>query len=68
MWPEMIFDKNLLPNSSVNQTKRLINEANELTSILIAARKTINTRNISQIKHNHKSQIKTPSSFLKRVF
>ena len=44
MWLEMIIDKYLLPPKYKDKTKRLIQEATELTSIFIATRKTINNR------------------------
>lgn len=47
MWLELIIDKRLLHPKYNEETKRLIKEANELTSIFIATRKTIeNRRNI----------------------
>jgi len=48
LWLEMINDKNLLPKKFMSETNRLIKEANELTSIFIATRKTMNNR----IKHS----------------
>lgn len=45
MWLELIIDKNLLPLKYIEETKRLIKEATELTSIFVATRKTINARN-----------------------
>lgn len=44
MWLEMLIDKNLLSINSIVETKRLKREANELTSILIATRKTLQKR------------------------
>jgi len=47
MWLEMILDKKLLHLKHNEELKRLLNEANELTSIFIATRKTlVNKRNI----------------------
>jgi four helix bundle protein len=47
MWLEMIIDKKLLDPKFDEESKRLIKEANELTSIFIATRKTIeNKRNM----------------------
>ncbi|TAL62229.1 MAG: four helix bundle protein [Bacteroidetes bacterium] len=45
MWIELIIDKNLLPPKYLDESRRLMKEASELTSILIATRKTINSRN-----------------------
>jgi four helix bundle protein len=45
MWLEMIIDKNLLPSKYLDESKRLLREAFELTSIFIATRKTINAKN-----------------------
>jgi four helix bundle protein len=45
MWIEMIIDKNLLPLKFNEELKRLMNEGGELTSILVATRKTIYLRN-----------------------
>jgi four helix bundle protein len=45
MWIEMIIDKNLLSSDHVNESKRLLKEAQELTSIFVATRKTINLKN-----------------------
>lgn len=45
MWIELIIDKNLLRSKQLDESKRLMKEASELTSILIATRKTINSRN-----------------------
>lgn len=44
MWIEMIMDKNLLPSKFFDDSKRLLKEGSELTSILIATRKTINSK------------------------
>lgn len=44
MWLETIIDKNLLPLKLQPETKRLMQVANELTSIFIATRKTINAK------------------------
>ena len=44
MWIELIIDKNLLPNEFSNESQRLMKEASELTSILIATRKTLNSK------------------------
>ena len=44
MWIEMIIDKKLLPSQYFEESQRLIKEGTELTSILIATRKTINSR------------------------
>jgi four helix bundle protein len=44
MWIEMIIDKNLLPLEFIEELRGLMNEGLELTSILIATRKTINSR------------------------
>ena len=44
-WLEMIIDKNLLPFKYLDELKRLMKEASELTSIFIATRKTINLKN-----------------------
>jgi four helix bundle protein len=41
MWLEMILDKKLLSQKFDEETKRLVKEANELTSIFIATRKTM---------------------------
>jgi len=41
MWPEMIIDKNLLPPKCHEESKRLMKEAIELTSIFVATRKTM---------------------------
>jgi len=43
-WIEMIIDKNLLPLKYLDESKRLMKEASELTSIFIATRKTINLK------------------------
>ncbi len=43
-WIEMIIDKNLLPTKFLDELKRLMKEASELTSIFIATRKTINLK------------------------
>jgi four helix bundle protein len=43
MWLEMIIDKKLVPKYD-EESFRLIREANELTSIFIATRKTMETR------------------------
>lgn len=45
MWIELIMDKNLLGSKQLDESKRLMKEASELTSIFIATRKTINSRN-----------------------
>ena len=45
MWIEMIIDKNLLSSDHLNESKRLLKEAQELTSIFVATRKTINLKN-----------------------
>jgi four helix bundle protein len=45
MWIEMIMDKNLIPAELFDESNRLLKEGSELTSILIATRKTINLRN-----------------------
>jgi four helix bundle protein len=45
MWIEMIIDKNLLLSDHLNESKRLLKEAQELTSIFVATRKTINLKN-----------------------
>jgi four helix bundle protein len=45
MWIEMIIDKQLIPIKYEDTSKKLVNEANELTSILIATRKTLSLRN-----------------------
>jgi len=44
MWLETVIDKNLLPPKFQTETKRLLQEANELTSIFIATRKTLNAK------------------------
>jgi four helix bundle protein len=44
MWLEMIIDKRLLHPKYDEESKRLIREANELTSIFVATRKTIETK------------------------
>jgi four helix bundle protein len=44
MWLELIIDKKLLHPKYYEESKRLINEANELTSIFVATRKTIESR------------------------
>jgi four helix bundle protein len=44
MWLELIIDKKLLHPKYNEESKRLINEANELTSIFVATRKTIESR------------------------
>ncbi len=44
MWLEMIIEKDLIHSEYLNETKRLIKEGNELTSIFIASRKTLNNR------------------------
>lgn len=44
MWIELIIDKRLLSEKHLSESKRLLKEATELTSIFIATRKTINTR------------------------
>jgi four helix bundle protein len=44
MWLELIIDKKLLHPKYNEESKRLIKEANELTSIFIATRKTIESR------------------------
>lgn len=41
MWLEMIIDKKLLHPKYYEESNRLINEANELTSIFVATRKTL---------------------------
>ena len=46
MWLEMIIDKNLLHQKQIEETKRLVKEANELTSIFIATRKTMLSKKI----------------------
>lgn len=43
MWLEMIIDKKLLHPKYEEESRRLIKEANELTSIFVATRKTIET-------------------------
>jgi four helix bundle protein len=45
MWIEMIIDKNLLSAEHQDESRRLMKEASELTSIFVATRKTINLRN-----------------------
>jgi four helix bundle protein len=45
MWLEMIVDKKLLHPKHDEESKRLIREANELTSMFIATRKTMEKRN-----------------------
>jgi four helix bundle protein len=45
LWIEMIIDKNLIPSKYLDESKRLMKEASELTSIFIATRKTLNLRN-----------------------
>ena len=45
MWLEMILDKKLLSQRFDEETIRLMKEANELTSIFIATRKTIEEKN-----------------------
>jgi four helix bundle protein len=45
MWIEMIIDKCLLPPKYLDESKRLLKEASELTSIFVATRKTINSKN-----------------------
>jgi four helix bundle protein len=45
MWLEMIVDKKLLHPKYDEESKRLIRETDELTSIFIATRKTIEKRN-----------------------
>ena len=44
MWLEMIVDKKLLHPKHDEESKRLIREANELTSMFIATRKTMEKR------------------------
>ena len=44
MWLELIIDKNLLPLKNLSETKRLIKEADELTSIFVSTRKTIENK------------------------
>jgi four helix bundle protein len=44
MWLELIIDKKLLHPKYNEESKRLIKEADELTSIFIATRKTIESR------------------------
>ena len=44
MWLEMIIDKRLLLPENFREVKRLMNEADELTSIFIATRKTIENK------------------------
>ena len=44
MWLEMIIDKNLLPLKNQSETKRLLKEADELTSIFVSTRKTIENK------------------------
>jgi four helix bundle protein len=44
MWIEMIIDKNLLPLKFNEELRRLMIEGAELTSILIATRKTMSLR------------------------
>jgi four helix bundle protein len=44
MWIELIIDKNLLAPDHMDESKRLMKEAFELTSIFIATRKTINLK------------------------
>jgi four helix bundle protein len=44
MWLEMIIDKKLLHPRNFEESKRLMKEANELTSIFIATRKTIENK------------------------
>jgi four helix bundle protein len=41
MWLELLSDKNLLPGGCFQELNRLIKEASELTSILIATRKSL---------------------------
>jgi four helix bundle protein len=41
MWLEMLIDKNLLPPKYAEESKRLLKEATEPTSIFIATRKTM---------------------------
>jgi four helix bundle protein len=41
MWLKMVIDKNLLPSRFSSELVRIRNEALELTSILIATRKTM---------------------------
>ncbi len=41
MWLEMIIDKNLMSSDKINETRRLMEESTELTSIFIATRKTM---------------------------
>jgi four helix bundle protein len=45
MWIEMIIDKNLLSSRFSDESQRLMKEANELTSIFISTRKTVNSKN-----------------------
>ena len=44
MWLELIFDKKLLDPGRIKELKPLLKEANELTAIFIATRKTIQTK------------------------
>ena len=44
MWIELIIDKILLPSKYLVESQRLMKEGIELTSILIATRKTINSK------------------------
>lgn len=56
MWLELMIDKKLLHPKYNEESKRLIKEANELTSIFVATRKTIESRkdllHISPIAYN----------------
>ena len=45
MWLELIRDKMLLPSKHSEETKRLIQESTELTSIFVSTRKTMTARN-----------------------
>jgi len=45
MWPELISDKILLTERFNRELLRLMNEASELTSILISTRKTLSLSN-----------------------
>jgi four helix bundle protein len=44
MWIELIIDKNLLSTKYLLESQRLMKEGVELTSILIATRKTLNSK------------------------
>jgi four helix bundle protein len=48
MWLEMVLDKDLILTCRTDQANRLLREANELTSIFVATRKTISYQYLKQ--------------------